>query len=295
MHTPTLGVVIGRFQVPELHSGHHHLIRTAARENTAVLVIIGSGRSLATARNPLPFSVRRQMVLMDYPAAQVVEHFDHPSDHAWSEGLDAIITALFPGHVVTLYGSRDSFFPYYHGQFQTKAVAAIECESGTDLRNALLKNPPHTSDFRRGLIYAEQSRLSISYQAVDVAIIGGNRDSLLLGQKPTDGGKWRFVGGFVDARLDQSLEAAARREAYEETGGLGVDHFVYRGSVVVNDWRYRRDDDVVMTALFSASYTFGAPRATDDLSDLRWFRWHEVQAVIHECHQPLFTLLDRSI
>jgi bifunctional NMN adenylyltransferase/nudix hydrolase len=294
MQQATLGVVVGRFQVPDLHSGHHHLIKQAEAENSDLLIAIGSGQSLATARNPLPYAIRREMVRAAYPKACIIEVLDHPQDSVWSARLDRAINALFPAHQVTLYGSRDSFLPHYHGRYHTKVVSVVNSQSGTGLREECGSQSVQSADFRRGIIYSQQNRLPIPYPVVDVAITDRKREKFLLGQKPTDNGKWRFVGGFVDATKDKSLEAAARREAYEETGGLELGDYTYQGSTIINDWRYKDSADVVMSSLFVATYIFGAPRATDDLSDLRWFLRDQLATMLHENHQPLLSLLNRS-
>lgn len=287
----TVGVVIGRFQVPSLHAGHEHLINTALAENNALLIIVGSGRGLSTPRYPLPYLIRKAMLAASYPHAVIVEHFDDPSDERWSAGVDALTKEHFPNHPATLYGSRDSFLPYYHGNLKTKEVVSIECESGSDQRAAIVNDPPESHDFRAGLIYREATRLPIPYQAVDIAVLKGGGRQILLGQKETDGQYWRFIGGFVDPVLDRSLEAAAKREAYEETGGLEVADLRYHGSTIVDDWRYRQGQDRVMTCLFSATYIFGHPVASDDLAALRWFSIEEAKEVLSPIHQPLLSLL----
>jgi bifunctional NMN adenylyltransferase/nudix hydrolase len=287
-----VGVVIGRFQVASLHAGHHHLITTAMTENSSVLVVVGSGRGLATRRYPLPYQVRKQMIQSAYPAVRVVEHFDNPSDQSWSKELDKLIREQFSDHEVTLYGSRDSFIPYYHGDFKTSVVADIASESGTEQRSKIIVQPPATTDFRAGIIYREETRLPISYQAVDIAILRGGGREILLGQKTTDGDFWRLPGGFVDPTVDHSLEWAAKREAREEVGDVELAEIRYRGSLVVDDWRYRREADRVMTALFSATYIFGHATAGDDLAAVRWFTRQEAREVISPTHLPLLDLLD---
>jgi bifunctional NMN adenylyltransferase/nudix hydrolase len=289
-----VGVVIGRFQVASLHKGHHHLIASAIKECGHLLIIIGSGCGLATRRYPLPYQVREAMVKASYPHATVVEHFDNPSDEKWSQKLDSIIHERFPNHAVTLYGSRDSFIPYYHGRYPTKEVSDIESPSGTLERIKIIQNPPQTEDFRAGLIYREQTRLPIAYQAVDIAILKGGGQQVLLGQKTTDGHYWRFPGGFVDPTLDRSLEGAAKREAREEVGDIEIADIHYHGSLIVDDWRYRRESDRVMTALFSATYIFGHAVAGDDLAAVRWFSQKEAKEVISPIHLPLLNLLQSS-
>lgn len=53
------GVMLARFQ--PIHNGHLQLIQKAVEENDQVLVIIGSIDKL-NARNPIPWTIRREMV-----------------------------------------------------------------------------------------------------------------------------------------------------------------------------------------------------------------------------------------
>ncbi len=289
--TLTLGVVIGRFQVPDLHEGHRHVIEHAWKRNDDLLVVVGSGHGLATPRNPLPFPVRKHMILAHFPKAHVFEHFDHPSNAAWSENLDRIIEERFPGHSVTLYGSRDSFIPFYSGRYNTEVVVPIPARSGSELRREVADDPPRTLDFRRGIIFTHANRLPIPYPVVDIAIVRDDRNEVLLGQKKTDGGMWRFLGGFVDPLYDTSLETAARREAYEETGGMEIGDPVYIGSTMVNDWRYEKDADRIMSAFFMAPYSFGAARPHDDIDALRWVPISDMLAMLHPAHKALGEML----
>jgi 8-oxo-dGTP pyrophosphatase MutT (NUDIX family) len=69
---------------------------------------------------------------------------------------------------------------------------------------------------------------------------------------------------------DSSLEAAARREAYEETGGVEISDPKYLGSSHIDDWRYRDSPDGITTVLFLSTYIYGRPVASDDLAHLEW-------------------------
>lgn len=53
------GVILARFQ--PIHNGHLQLIHKALEENDQVLVIIGSIDKLS-ARNPIPWTIRKEMV-----------------------------------------------------------------------------------------------------------------------------------------------------------------------------------------------------------------------------------------
>jgi bifunctional NMN adenylyltransferase/nudix hydrolase len=291
----TLGVVIGRFQVHELHDGHRHLIAHARVRNDDLLVVLGSGSGLPTPRNPLSFRVREAMITGLFPNAFVLEHYDHPSDARWSENLDSLIEAAFPHHEVTLYGSRDSFLPHYSGKKRVEAVTEVYSPNGTTYREIAASHTPCTSDFRRGIIHAQVTRPPIPYPAVDIAIVREDRCEVLLGQKERDEGKWRFIGGFVDPEKDTSFERAARREAYEETSGLEAGDPVYLGSFIIDDWRYQKDTDRIMTAFFKAPYIFGAPRPSDDIDALRWTRYEDVLESLVKEHRPLGEILLSSL
>ena len=285
------GVVVGRFQVPELHPGHHHLLQAAAAHNDSLLVVLGSPRSLATARNPLSFAVRKSMITKAYPAAVVVEQFDHPSDEVWSHNLDALIAASLPrNHEAVLYGSRDPFFPHYFGTYKTQTVPELPGHTGTVCRMETARTLRTSPDFRAGIIHAETTRLPRVFPTVDVAVLRPSTQQVLLASKKADGGRLRFIGGFVDP-TDTSLEQAARRETYEETGGLGTEDYCYLGSALIDDWRYRTTEDRIVTTFFSALYTHGFPTPSDDIDTLAWIPYDQIRNVLSPGHLPLGEML----
>jgi bifunctional NMN adenylyltransferase/nudix hydrolase len=294
-HTTHVGVIIGRFQVPELHDGHHHLVRHARERHEQLLIMVGSRQSFPTPKNPLSFTMRRAMILAHYPDAVIVEVHDHPSDHEWSMRVDRIIAALYPGMSATLYGSRDSFLPYYSGKNVTVEVSTIPSKSGSELRDWIKENPLNTSEFRHGVIHAHAVRAAMPYPTVDIAVVKREKNAVLLGHKPMDGDQYRFLGGFYDPACDTSLESAARRETYEETGGIEADDFTYVGSHRVDDWRYRGGEDCIVTTLFKASYIFGAPHASDDIAALGWFDLSLIPQVLVPEHKPLGEMLLNSL
>ena len=284
----TIGIIVGRFQTPELHAGHRHLIEEVRRRAGKVLIVIGSPAGLPSARNPLPYALRRDMILAAYPEVHIAELIDEPCDNAWSTKLDLLMTGMFPNHTATLYGSRDSFLDYYRGPFARETIAPIDAPSGTDMRKAACKTVHQVADtaYRAGIISAHATRLPVSYQTVDIAIINPTRRLVLLAHKKSDGDKLRFPGGFVDAS-DASLERAAAREAREECGDLELADMTYLGSFRQDDWRYRGERDQIMTTLFVATYCFGPATAGDDIDDVAWVPFDEVEARIVDTHTQL--------
>lgn len=281
-----LGVVIGRFQVPELHAGHRHILDTTRDENDDLLILLGTTEALPSERNPLPFSVRKRMLEESYSDATVLDTHDQPSNRNWSYAIDRCVRERFPEHEATLYGSRDSFIPFYEGALPTRYVEPVPAPSGTDIRTELASDNTRDHRFREGLIYAQSLRPYLSYQAVDIAPFRRADRHILLGKKTADAGKLRFIGGFVDVS-DASLEDAATRELREEAGDLICENIRYVGSSRIPDPRYRFEKDEVMTAFFVTDFHAGETQAGDDLDEVMWIPLDEIESYIVPGHLPL--------
>jgi bifunctional NMN adenylyltransferase/nudix hydrolase len=267
MKTKSLAVCVVRLQVPELHDGHRYLLDTITTMHETVLVVIGETEARLTKDDPLTYEMRRAMLKAAYPNVLITRLADQPLDVLWSLELDEVILrwlvdlpeALHP----VLYGGRNSFLQHYSGRCRTFELPPAGELSGTALRASV--EPRNTEDFRRGMIYATKHKYPMTYMTVDIAII--DRDgNIVLGRKNRDGGRARFVGGHVSV-TDPTLEAAAKREAREETG-LEPGAVMYLGSFVIDDFRYRDTGDRIMTALFAMRPMFGAAVAADDLDSI---------------------------
>lgn len=296
MKSDALAVCVVRLQVPQMHTGHHYLLKSILAIHNNVLVVIGETEARLTAEDPLTFEMRKAMLLSVYPTVTVASLRDQPSDKLWSEDLDLLIDQQ-PKHILdagkpTLYGGRDSFLSHYQGRHRTFELPYITTVvSGTGVREAV--GVKHSPDFREGMIYASKHKYPVSYQCVDVAILD-QENKVLLGQKKTDAGLWRFVGGFV-APTDTSLEYAARREVREELGVEPGDA-VYIGSAQVHDHRYPESGtDRLLSALFTMQYSFGSPQAADDLDVCKWFNVDDVYQNLITEHRVLFSLLRRHL
>lgn len=287
-----VGVVVGRFQVAELNAGHLHLIREVARLHTALFIAIGCRAGQPTKRDPLDFELRRLMVAKMFPKAIIRPIFDHTSNEAWCKRLDELVQKEFPGRQAVLYGSRDSFVKAYVGKFKTSFVKNIHNISGTSLRSDLARTPKNSKLFREGAIYVTERRHPVTYPTVDVAILRNNK--VLLGGKFIDGGKLRFIGGFVDVK-DKSLEEAACREANEEVKNVIIGNFLFMGSSKINDYRYRGSGDGIMTSFFKAQFYDGDPQPGDDIDWLEWVKIKKVKEKLILTHQPLGEILLRDM
>lgn len=289
-----VGVIVGRFQVHELHEGHKELIQHVVDNHDKVIVVLGNSPLWASTNNPLDFQARRQMIHELFPDVEIAYVMDVNNDDLWSKSLDKIVGALVsPGQTTVLYGSRDSFIKHYTGRFDTRTLEAERVFSGTSVR-AKIKGAATkaTADFRAGVIWATGARFPTAYTTVDIAIMDGDR--LLLGRKEGEA-KYRFVGGFSDPQSG-SFEDDAIREVKEETG-LDLMGLRYIGSTRVDDWRYRSEPDCIKTMMFVAETCGGTANADDDLAEVKWFSTgpgNFIRENLMDAHLPLLDLLEAN-
>lgn len=294
-----IGVIVGRFQLHDLHEAHKELIEQVIAKHKKVVLFLGVSRILGSTNNPLDFTARKKMIQNYYPEINISPLPDHRYDDVWSKNLDSRIREIFPIGSVLLYGGRDSFIPSYSGQFPTRELEQTIYVSGTEIRKQVSEEIKGNPDWRAGAIYNSYNRFPVSFQTVDIACFDSSGQKILLGKKPGERA-YRFIGGFVDPG-DSSLELAARREFREETGNNAeVSKMEYIGSFRVDDWRYKSGRDKIMTALFKCQMIFGRVEPSDDISELKWFQYSDLQgegaieSIFVEEHVPLAMALITS-
>lgn len=311
-----LAVIVGRFQTSKLTEGHIKLIETVSKSCDAVLICVGVSPVRNTRNEPLPFSIRKYMIekychlrYIDTsftknprPIPRVIPINDLGNVEAWNKQLDKIIDA----HIemvkqdfksVVIYGGRDSVVSYYSGKYKTKLIPEIPNVSATQLRDSISMIEHHrvvgaeTEEFRMGMIYASQWRYPTGFPTADAAcfkrIDGVNH--MLLCRKPNRT-TYQLPGGFFDPLLDKSLENTALRELSEECN-ISADIVQYHGSYVVDDFRYRKETDKIVTSVFECLWIEGEPVAKDDVEEVKWFKWDDVKRhledIIFPAHQQI--------
>ena len=276
----TIGVIIARFQTPYLHEGHKAIIDYVRTRHNKVVVVLGISPVLGSRRNPLDFPTRERMIKKDYPELFVLPLSDHPLDSKWSQNLDTLLSGTFPGSRFNLYGSRDSFIKYYSGNLLTEELPENGNHNSTNIREQISDKVIDSQEFRIGVIYACANTYLKVYPTVDIALFRNERTEMLLGKKDIDG-KWRLLGGFSDP-TDESYEAAALRELREECGPVQCSAMMYEASLRVNDWRYRREEDKIITTLFSTDYINGDLQGSDDIAEVTWFGLRDIEQMINQ-------------
>jgi bifunctional NMN adenylyltransferase/nudix hydrolase len=293
---PSYGVIVGRFQVNDLHDGHMELFRQVAARHNGVIVFIGTHPAGLSKNHPLDYEVRRRMIEAKFPNFIVRELKDTRDDETWSDQLDKAIAGAVVGEAsFTLYGGRDSFVPHYHGKYKpVELTLSLESQkiSGTQIRDRFATESIQSSDFRAGMIYASAHQYPVVYPTVDCAIFTTDHTEILLGRKPTDPkDKYRFIGGFAE-KIRPTYEQDARSEVWEETN-LDPNEMEFIGSAVIPDWRMNGLPDKGIKTVFFATTTMSmGATAGDDIEEVKWFKVSELTAAnIADTHQILYALL----
>ncbi len=274
-----IGVIIGRFQIHELHSEHQKVIEHVLDRHDKVIVLLGISQSIHTRRNPLDFVSRKMMLeeLYGDRISAILPLHDKKSNARWAKQVDTKVREIFPMGSAVLYGSRDSFIPFYtpYGSFNCIELEAEQKVSASEIRKSVKNRALRSKEFRAGMIYAANQTFPFNYATVDVAIFNDDYTKVLLGRKPFED-EFRFVGGFSDVE-DQSWEQTVKREAGEETG-LEISEPQYVCSRKVEDWRYRGEADrAIMTTFFMAKKIFGGEQPKDDIEEVKWFNLEDLK------------------
>ena len=295
----SVGVIIARFQVHELHEGHHYVIKQVAKNHKKIIIFLGVPQFVGTKKNPLDFDTRKKMVQSSYPDAVIVALPDNRDNHKWAQELDKRIREVYPHGDVLLYGSRDSFIPYYvdnGGKFQTKELEPLGTFAGTDVRKMISEEVKNSIDFRSGVIYHAYNLYPRVIPTVDIAPISSDGKKVLLAKK-WDEDKFRFIGGFIHT-TDKNIDSSIRRIFYKKVGvNCEPMEFKFIDNLQIDDWRYRSEEDKIMTSFYTCKISFGSISPSDDVKELKWVnieqKWFEENVV--EEHIPLCTILTNKI
>jgi hypothetical protein len=133
----SIGSVVGRFQVHELHDAHRYVIDQVVNNHKKSIIFLGVPKVVGTKKNPLDFDTRKKMIQSSYPDTLILSLPDIGDDFKWTAELDKRIREVYPIGEVVLYGGRDSFIPYYQkgkGQFDCKELDQYTFVSGTEVR-----------------------------------------------------------------------------------------------------------------------------------------------------------------
>ena len=266
----TVGVLVARFQTPVLLEGHREVLdKFFAIPHFKHFIVLGVPATKATKCNPFDFNARRGMLQKAYGESISVMYLkDCNDDDVWSRQLDELIWSNNNGLDTIIYGTEESVTGKYHGIHK---VVKLETTAYTNWQEYCRKAGRAKYDLEswmQGVAWATQNRYPTAFPTVDCAIFDDESYSKMwMARKPLEP-YYRFVGGFVDPTLDDSYEDAAIRESKEETC---MDCTVVRslGTFKIDDWRYRYEEDKIITTLFLMVRRGGVPKPCDDVEEIR--------------------------
>ena len=286
-----VGVIVGRFQVDELHEGHKDLIDFVRSQHDRIVIFLGLSPIKCSVNNPLDFEARKQMILNEYPDITVLYIKDTSSDYVWSDKLDEMIVDITgPNQGVVLYGSRDSFIKHYFGQYETIEYKQKVYISGTEIRKKISSKVKASADFRKGVIWATENQWPKAIPTVDAALLDKDKKHILLGRKK-DEDKYRFIGGFVSP--GDIWEETIIREVKEETN-TDMRELSYIGSFFIDCWRFKSEVDKLTTTFFLGTFD-GKPKPGDDIYELRLFEIADFIRDYNEILVPEHTVLGKAL
>jgi bifunctional NMN adenylyltransferase/nudix hydrolase len=285
----TIGVIVARFQVDDMHEGHNYIVEQVISNHGKTIIFLGVPPFVGTYENPLDFDTRKKMVQEAYPDTVIMSIPDQPTNERWAAELDNRVREVFPetqGEVL-MYGSRDSFIKHYQnggGRFDTTELKQLGTFTGTDIRKKISEKTKASKDFRYGCIYTAYNQFPRVIPAVHIIPI---TDGKVLLVKKYNETKYRFPGALIRQQFD-SYEVAAKSVLSDKVGSLETERpFKSLFTSGVRDWRVRGRDSV-MTNVFEANILFGMPTPHRDYEEVRAFDIKDLRKeIMIDEHQPL--------
>lgn len=303
-----------RVQTPFLTEGHHTLTDYASFHSDQLIIILGIAPTMLATDNPLIYDMRKTMVEISYPSAIVLSVKDTTDDLIWSNEVDKVLLP-YNNEDITIYGGRDSFIPYYLGNYKTFDIGKTPFDhiNATLYRNKLkdykyfqeLSNNMMTSftsfedivefGFRCGVIWASQNKFPVAFATVDIGVVRENNGvaEILLGKKYKQNVRV-LMGGFVD-KEDSNYLSAAKRELREEIEGIKTSELKFIDSFKIDDWRYRKTADCIITNLHICKWIEGEPKGADDLETAEFYTFEKAYSVIGDHHKHLLNVIENNL
>jgi bifunctional NMN adenylyltransferase/nudix hydrolase len=329
-------VLIGRFQ--PLHSAHLEIIKRATALTDQLVIICGSANQPRTYKNPFTFDERAGMIKSATRGLNMQVFVEPNTDtiyndQAWAVRVQGIVSkyATLGGRVGIIGHKKDdsSFYLDMFPQWGYEDVALVEFLSAVDIRDLYFKEqvnykfikgvlPETTYDFLLEFAHHEEYRQIIRerefiaehnkqyaglkyppiFSTADAVVICSGHVLMIKRRAEPGKGLWALPGGYVNARTDKSVEAAAIRELREETQ-IKVPAPVLRGSIKrskVFDAIDRSPRGRIITHAFHIELPDGElpkVKGSDDAEKARWVPIAEVRS--EECFEDHFEIIQNFL
>jgi len=282
-----VGVIVGRFQLDDLHPAHQELIEKVINSHYHTVIVLGVSPLEDSDNNPLDFRTRKIMIQDMYPKVDVVYIPDMQYDINWSNKLDREIIKFLKrsNQTVCLYGGRSSFIPHYKGRYPTQELTLEQSEfiSATARRNEIYNSVENNRDFRKGIIYQSALTSGKCIPATITIIYNEDHSKVLLGKRIYDR-EYTFISEKVKA--NETFEQVARSSVVTKTGIEPTD-VNYISSFVIPDWEYRGENSQITAMVYYTSVMFGKAEAKENLASVKWVDIDSLPDYIGDMHKEI--------
>jgi bifunctional NMN adenylyltransferase/nudix hydrolase len=294
-----VGTIIGRFQTNKLHQGHRDLINFALENHRKVIILLGMSKMPNTTKNPLDFASRKLMIQKEFPNVNILPIVDNKTNENWSEEVDKIVSIPYGEKKTVIYGSRDSFIPFYSGINDVIELEPSETYNATNIRKEIARETLDSEDFRAGVIYSTFNHKPEVKPFVNT-IVHNFKGEILLG-KSKDEKYYHLLGDFVN-HDDDTLEQTSKRNLNEVTSNnINIKNIRYLTSCKFTDWRHKGESSSIMTTIMLADYNFGITHSSLKDLETKWVKiqdlsnFYGVRTKISPEYRDIFTNLINKI
>jgi bifunctional NMN adenylyltransferase/nudix hydrolase len=313
-------VLIGRFQ--PLHNAHLEIIKRATALTDQLVIVTGSAAQPRTYKNPFTSFERERMIKLAAGSLALNIHVEPNidtiyNDQAWAVRVQTIVAKYATGSKVGIIGHKkdeSSFYLDMFPQWEYENVEKIEPLSAVNIRDLYFRRdvnmkfiqgvvPATTFDFlikfkdtpeyeqiikeREFVEKYRQQYASLPYPPIfstaDAVVIQSGHVLMIRRRAEPGRGLWALPGGYVNANIDKSVEAAMLRELREETQ-IKVPTPVLRGNIVrsrVFDAIDRSPRGRIITHAFHIQLPDGdlpKIKGSDDADKARWVPIAEIKS-----------------
>lgn len=241
-----LGILIGRFQVPEMHEGHRFLVREIQSQCDKVLILFGSANRTRSVKNPFTYRERAEATKRLFPEVICAPLNDYPyNDSQWmadvAATIDHVVDILCKENdicpVPILYGHHKDGNDYlkWFPQFEYVNINSEIDISGTEVRNSHKHLLPESVQIDMEY-FAKEKDMFKNYpfpEALNIncgdAVLECSGHILLIKRGRSPGmGNWALPGGHKNT--NETFLQCALRELVEETN-IRIPERVLIGSI----------------------------------------------------------------
>jgi bifunctional NMN adenylyltransferase/nudix hydrolase len=287
-------IIIGGFHVAKIFDKLERDIYAIINEvNTQTIFLLQDNGEMVTQNWPLSFQTRVDLLRETFPNHSInicpLPHCELSVD--WTTLIEDRLDILLPTNATyTIYLSEMAAKDYCPKKYKNITVIKDFKTNHTPNIRLDFKNIHIATSYRLGLLESHVCSLGRVYPTVDIALtkIANMQRMILVGKKKNES-FYRLPGGFVD-KNDETRQLAARRELYEETNLTVEGNLISLGDFKIDDWRYQNTTDSILTTLFLGEYSYGIPKAGDDLvKEVAWIPLDTADVVIGKAHKPLIS------